>query len=118
MYANVTIVSLCSHSHSMQGDPDRTTRPGYKGFEFLRPLVVDMTNEDPESRPRMPEVLERFETLIGGLKSTLLRSRCRLKPMYDGDKEPIPATAIIGVIHWYKQLTYVVRKMPAIPRQS
>ena len=30
------------------------------GFEFLRPLVDDMTQADPSKRPTMDEVVERF----------------------------------------------------------
>ncbi|KAF9463616.1 hypothetical protein BDZ94DRAFT_1218058 [Collybia nuda] len=35
-----------------------------KGLEFMRPLLLDMCQDDPINRPTMREVLVRFETLV------------------------------------------------------
>ncbi|TRM61238.1 kinase-like domain-containing protein [Schizophyllum amplum] len=45
------------------------------GFEFLRPLVNDMTQFDSAKRPSMDQVVERFEAHVSSLSSWNLRSR-------------------------------------------
>ncbi|KAJ3005556.1 hypothetical protein NUW54_g4286 [Trametes sanguinea] len=44
-------------------------------FEFLRPLVEDMMQEDPEKRPTIDEVVQRFHSLHDTLTTRKLRSR-------------------------------------------
>jgi serine/threonine protein kinase len=47
---------------------------GYRGLEWLKPLVLDMTQKDPSKRPTMKEVITRFESLISQLSQWKLRS--------------------------------------------
>ncbi|KAJ7892669.1 hypothetical protein B0H13DRAFT_2234771 [Mycena leptocephala] len=39
---------------------------GRVGFEFMRPLITDMVNIDPQKRPTMDEVVPRFERTRSG----------------------------------------------------
>jgi len=76
----------------------------------MQPLVVDMTQTDPSKRPTMDEVVERFETISQGLGKWKLRSR-----VVDSDKSILER--IFGVAwHWVRQLEFVVRRLPALPR--
>lgn len=45
------------------------------GFGFIKPLVADMTQEDPAKRPTMAEVVVRFNVILKGLSTKKLRSR-------------------------------------------
>ncbi|KAG6825702.1 hypothetical protein H0H87_008874 [Tephrocybe sp. NHM501043] len=45
-----------------------------QGFEFMRKLVNDMTNADPQKRPKMNEVVSRLNAIIKGLSDWHLRS--------------------------------------------
>ncbi|KAJ6496860.1 hypothetical protein DFH09DRAFT_945771 [Mycena vulgaris] len=44
------------------------------GFEFMRPLVSDMVQDDPAKRPTIDEVVARFDEIRAGLSSWKLRS--------------------------------------------
>ncbi|KAG6830443.1 hypothetical protein H0H92_000746 [Tricholoma furcatifolium] len=80
------------------------------GFEFMRELVSDMMNNDPDKRPTMDEVMPRLQTIIEGLDEWTLRS-----PVMTVGKE----YGIFGLIgHWAKQFTYMLRGIPAIPSYS
>ncbi len=46
-----------------------------RGLEFMKPLVDDMVQDDPEKRPTMAVVVERFEKILGGLSWWTLASR-------------------------------------------
>lgn len=48
-------------------------------FEFIRPLVSDMTNVDASQRPTMSEVERQFEIAIRHLPISKLRSRFKFK---------------------------------------
>ncbi|KAL4078215.1 hypothetical protein V8B97DRAFT_1935859 [Scleroderma yunnanense] len=81
------------------------------GFEFMEPLIADMINEDPSKRPTMNEVVARFEAIQKTLDSWKLRSR--VVDRYETLLEVTTRTAL----HWTRQLTYVVRRLPAVPPQ-
>ncbi|KAJ4471468.1 hypothetical protein J3R30DRAFT_3299394 [Lentinula aciculospora] len=49
--------------------------PGVSGFEFLRPLVLEMVADDPSKRPTMDEVASQFLKIIEKLPWWKLRSR-------------------------------------------
>jgi hypothetical protein len=46
-----------------------------KGFEFIAPLINDMTNTDPQRRPTMNEVVKHFQLIKASLRRRKLRSR-------------------------------------------
>ncbi|KAG6858813.1 hypothetical protein C0995_013749 [Termitomyces sp. Mi166 len=84
-----------------------TTRPPPQGFEFLRELITDMVNTDPSKRPRMPEVVSRFDTITLDLTNRKLRS-----PFIRTDNR---LGIFDSAIHWSKQLFRMARGIPAIP---
>ncbi|KAF5336853.1 hypothetical protein D9611_003035 [Ephemerocybe angulata] len=101
----------------LDGDPQRIGRTGYHGFEFLRSLIDDMTRQNSTERPTMPEVVKRFDEAVKTLSTATLRSRCIKKrgatAQYD---EPWPLLVVASVHHWYKKITYIVRRLPAVPQ--
>ncbi|KAJ7162175.1 hypothetical protein C8R46DRAFT_1103758 [Mycena filopes] len=77
------------------------------GFEFLEPLVADMTNENPSERPNMDQVVDRFEHLVRGLSPRKLRSRVvKEKDHFDFFR---------AVPHWIRKVRFVVGRYAAIP---
>ncbi|KAL4244501.1 Protein kinase-like domain superfamily protein [Abortiporus biennis] len=46
-----------------------------RGLEFMSSLIADMTQNDPEQRPNIDEVAQRFSTILKGLHWWTLRSR-------------------------------------------
>ncbi|KAJ6610679.1 hypothetical protein B0H10DRAFT_2165995 [Mycena sp. CBHHK59/15] len=85
--------------------------PGMVGFEFMRPLIRDMTLTDPQKRPKIDEVVSRFEAIVSGLSSWKLRSRVRKKSDFYLD---IPEIAK----HWYRRIGYIIRGVPPIPARA
>ncbi|KAG6815258.1 hypothetical protein H0H87_003562 [Tephrocybe sp. NHM501043] len=79
-----------------------------QGFEFMRELIDDMTDPDPEKRPQMNEAVSRLDAIIKGLKDKQLRS-----PVLDVG-EHLKLTKRIA--HWTKQRLNKARGIPAIPR--
>ncbi|KAJ8509304.1 hypothetical protein ONZ45_g8518 [Pleurotus djamor] len=82
------------------------------GFNFMKPLVADMTNPDPSKRPTMDEVVERFEKIRKGLSSWKLRSRVvKADEIY-----------VVGVVrsigHFARRAIYMATRVPAIPTPS
>ncbi|KAG6898537.1 hypothetical protein C0993_006162 [Termitomyces sp. T159_Od127] len=78
-----------------------------QGFEFMKELVDDMTNPDPQKRPPMTDVVSRFEEISKGLDDKKLRS-----PVLDvGDK----LGTFEKIVHWTTQWTNKLRSIPAIP---
>ncbi|KAJ7782417.1 kinase-like domain-containing protein [Mycena maculata] len=77
------------------------------GFEFLRPLMADMVQDDPTRRPTMDEVVQRFEKIICGLNQRKLRSR--VVKVQDG------LNYYYAVTHWFRKLFLIIRRYPAIP---
>ncbi|KAG6827934.1 hypothetical protein H0H87_003316 [Tephrocybe sp. NHM501043] len=88
-----------------QGDEIRKPK---QGFEFMRKLVDDMTNADPQKRPKMNEVVPRLNAIIKGLSDWHLRS-----PVLELGKQ---LTFKQRFRHRTKQLIRMARGIPAIPR--
>ncbi|TFK74336.1 hypothetical protein BDN72DRAFT_955945 [Pluteus cervinus] len=90
-------------------DGEHPIYTGYLGTCFLRPLVDDMTQSDPEKRPTIDEVVTRFEGICKKLSTWKLRSR------------PIPREGRIlkglrnHAWHWKRRVVYVTRGIPPIP---
>lgn len=85
---------------------------GRYGFEFMKPLVDEMVQDDPKKRPNMDEVVARFETIQASLSSWKLRSRVvpRKDMFYHG--------IIHGAKHWIRRIGFVVKRVPPIPGKS
>ncbi len=81
----------------------------YYGFEFMKPLVADMVQEDSEKRPTMEEVVSRFSEIKSQLSTWKLRSRMAR------NNEIWPVTAWRTVSHWYRTVGYVITCKPALP---
>ncbi|KAJ6502068.1 kinase-like domain-containing protein [Mycena sanguinolenta] len=77
------------------------------GFEFMRPLVKDMTQHDPSQRPDMDEVVQRFEEIVCSLSSWKLRSRVVKRADILGFRYSIP--------HWLRRISFIARRVPPIP---
>ena len=75
----------------------------------MRPLINDMVQEDPSKRPKMDEVVVRFETSRNGLSTGKLRSRVARK------EETIAEATYLTVLHWSHRLKYLARRIPAVP---
>ncbi|EGO25686.1 hypothetical protein SERLADRAFT_415165 [Serpula lacrymans var. lacrymans S7.9] len=82
-----------------------------RGLEFMLPLVKDMVQDDPVKRPTMDEVVARFNEILKELSSWKLRSRVIYKE--DGNIEGL----YHGVIHWTRRISYIVRRVSAIPER-
>ncbi|KAJ3965100.1 hypothetical protein EV361DRAFT_679870 [Lentinula raphanica] len=93
----------------LDGDPE-LAEPGVSGFEFLRPLAMDMLAEDPSKRPTMDEVSSQFSQIVDKLSWWKLRSRAIKKSEYVLSK-PFRAT-----YHIFWTISMLVFLKPAIPR--
>ncbi|KAJ7467099.1 kinase-like domain-containing protein [Mycena latifolia] len=79
------------------------------GFDFIKPLVGDMVQDDPSKRPTIDEVVARFEKIQRGLSSWKLRSRV-VKTTES------PWHLIRRTSHLLRRIGYILRRVPAIPR--
>ncbi|KIK54390.1 hypothetical protein GYMLUDRAFT_48753 [Collybiopsis luxurians FD-317 M1] len=71
---DVYLVGTMVRLYILDGKPEYDEY-GIHGFEFLRPLVNDMTRDDPAKRPNMDEVISRFSDIVRSLSWYKLRSR-------------------------------------------
>ncbi|KIJ60042.1 hypothetical protein HYDPIDRAFT_139776 [Hydnomerulius pinastri MD-312] len=83
-----------------------------RGFEFMQPLVADMTQTDPSKRPNMDEVISRFDQIRRGLSGWKLRAR-----VVDKDEDALEAV-VRTASHWTRRIGFVARRVPAIPTTS
>ncbi|KAF5376355.1 hypothetical protein D9757_008688 [Collybiopsis confluens] len=83
--------------------------PPRRNVEFLAELVADMTQDDPIKRPKMGEVVTRLAEIRRGLGWWKLRSRVSDKTV------PLIFHLLYSPFHWIKQLSYIIRRIPAIP---
>ncbi|KAJ7665740.1 hypothetical protein B0H17DRAFT_1162621 [Mycena rosella] len=88
----------------IEGD-ERVSRK--HGFEFMKPLVIDMVNTGPSLRPDMDEVVERFEETVGRPSSWKLRSRVA--------KDKHSFGIFISIAYWIRRVQLVIGRYPAIP---
>ena len=75
----------------------------------MRPLISDMVQEGPSKRPKMDDVVMRFETIRKSLSTGKLRSRVARKT------ETIAEATYLTVLHWSHRLKYLARRIPAVP---
>jgi len=81
-----------------------------KDLEFMKALVDDMVQEDPQKRPTIDEVVRRFHEIQGRLSMWKLRSRLAK------ENEPIISGVFRSFAHWTRQVGIIVKRVPPIPR--
>ncbi|KII92692.1 hypothetical protein PLICRDRAFT_679064 [Plicaturopsis crispa FD-325 SS-3] len=79
------------------------------GFDFMRPLIEDMVQDDPSKRPQIDEVASRFQAIRASLSNWKLRSRIVKK----GD-DPLDFPLRV-VRHWARRISFILRRVPAVP---
>ncbi|KAL0572776.1 hypothetical protein V5O48_009189 [Marasmius crinis-equi] len=84
--------------------------PKRKGLEFMDELITDMTQPEPSKRPKIDEVISRYEALRKGLGWRQIRA-------------PVPAAdehMSLGrrSSHWRKQISQTLKGKPAVPMQG
>ncbi|KII92699.1 hypothetical protein PLICRDRAFT_481591 [Plicaturopsis crispa FD-325 SS-3] len=79
------------------------------GFEFMRPLVADMVAVDPAKRPRMDEVVARFEAIRRSLSWWKLRGR-----VANRDDSALAAPYRMAA-HWTRRVSYIIQRIPSVP---
>jgi len=80
-----------------------------RGFSFMQPLISDMVATDPDKRPSMDQVVERFDEMRRSLSKAKLRSRVL------GKKEPGIVAVFRGPVHFIRTVGYILRGIPPVP---
>ncbi|KAI0310417.1 hypothetical protein OF83DRAFT_1040175, partial [Amylostereum chailletii] len=80
-----------------------------RGFGFMKKLVADMTQNDPEKCPTMHEVVSRFQKIRSSLSSFKLRSRIAYK-----DDSFLWHMSEVWP-HLRRTVQYIFHRTPAIP---
>jgi len=80
-----------------------------RGFEFMEPLIADMTQEDPQKRPTAQEVVSRFVEIRRGLSIWKLRSRVVHRD------EIWPMRVLRAGRHLCRTAGYILARKAAIP---
>ncbi|KAJ7164804.1 kinase-like domain-containing protein [Mycena crocata] len=78
-----------------------------RGFEFMEPLIADMTNENPSLRPTMEQVVDRFEDIARGLSTWNLRSEVK--------KDRQRLSYLRSIFHCVLTLRLIAGRYPPIP---
>ncbi|KAH9479885.1 hypothetical protein JR316_0008518 [Psilocybe cubensis] len=86
------------------------TRKRKGSFEFMRPLIMAMTQEDYTKRPTMSQVNRAFEILVQGLSELTLRSR------FSRPQDGVLSAVVYGVPHWLRKISFAVRRVPSLPK--
>jgi len=81
----------------------------YSGLEFMKALVSDMTQTEPERRPNMSTVVDRFEQLRVQLSSRDLRRRLVSR------REDSISRFFSDIKHAIVSVGYMVRRLSPIP---
>ncbi|KIK54375.1 hypothetical protein GYMLUDRAFT_48743 [Collybiopsis luxurians FD-317 M1] len=105
---DVFFIGTMVRIHLLDGDPEYWEY-GIHGFEFLRPLVNDMIQDDPSKRPNIDEVVSRFSNLVHSLSWYKLRSRAVIT-----NEDPFlkPFRALYHLIWTFGM---ILTRRPAIP---
>ncbi|KAF8500107.1 hypothetical protein JB92DRAFT_2979397 [Gautieria morchelliformis] len=80
------------------------------GFDFMVPLITDMTQEEPSKRPSIDEVVARFETIYRSLSFKLLRMRIVAR------KEDEGTSVFYDFLHFFRRMRYAFMRIPPVPR--
>ncbi|ESK88932.1 hypothetical protein Moror_13214 [Moniliophthora roreri MCA 2997] len=89
-----------------QGGLSTELFPQLAGLEFMDGLVNDMTSSDPKDRPKMSEVVARFDEIRNKLGWRKLRAP--LVPVGESNSSH-------GLRHWRKQLSSIAKGNSAVP---
>jgi len=81
----------------------------YEGLEFLRGLIEDMVQEDPNKRPTMNEAVDHYEKLCQNLNTSQLRAALVYRDSTRKDR------LWLLVTQWSKRILYVISRTPPIP---
>jgi hypothetical protein len=86
--------------------------PKIYGLGFLKPLIDDMVQDDPEKRPTIDQCVVRLDDIIRSQSSWTLRSPV----WYSNDH-------IFGIIyrlfpHWGRRIFYIITQSPPIPHRE
>jgi len=80
-----------------------------RGFSFMEPLISDMVANDPDKRPSMDQVVDRFDEIRRSLSKTKLRSRVANK------NEPGIVAVFRGSAHFTRSVRYFIKGIPPMP---
>ncbi|CAL1706187.1 unnamed protein product [Somion occarium] len=84
----------------------------YVDFGFIKPLVDDMVQNDPEKRPSMDVVVSHFEEITKSLSGWKLRSRLKMRSEWG------VVRFFMSVAHVVRTATYILRRLDPIPACS
>ncbi|KAH9920123.1 uncharacterized protein B0H18DRAFT_1122090 [Fomitopsis serialis] len=84
----------------------------YRNVDFMRPLVDDMVQDNPDKRPTIDEVASRSELLFGQLSSWKLRAR-----LVEREETAFTRTTR-NISHLFHTARHIVRRLPAVPLPS
>jgi hypothetical protein len=78
----------------------------------MKPLIDDMVHDDPDKRPTMDEVIQRFDVLVEDLGQWQLRARAapRGVNIFKETAQIIP--------HWGRKIVYLIKRTPAMPKPT
>ncbi|KAF4622397.1 hypothetical protein D9613_009144 [Agrocybe pediades] len=90
-------------------DPFTNRTMGYRGLDFLHPLVKKMIQDDPKKRPTIDEAVKEFNELVNGLSSWKLRSRTPSR------RANIFKDFAHFLGHWKRRAGYIITRRDPIP---
>ncbi|KIK54378.1 hypothetical protein GYMLUDRAFT_232052 [Collybiopsis luxurians FD-317 M1] len=108
---DVFLLGTMVRLHILDGRP-RFHDYGMLGFEFLRQLVNDMTQDDPSKRPSMDEVMLRFSSIVRSLSWYKLRSRAVKR------EETLFLRPFRGLSHLFWTCEMIIKRRTSIPISS
>lgn len=80
-----------------------------RGFGFMKPLIMDMVQDDPSKRPTINEVVQRFDKIRSSLSAWKLRSRVVHR------KDSYIFGFFRTIRHAYRTYTFIYKGIPALP---
>ncbi|GBE80577.1 predicted protein [Sparassis crispa] len=81
----------------------------FHGVEFMLPLVNDMVQDEPESRPTIHQIVSRFAEIQNSLGYWQLRSRLV------GLNEPLVVRIFLGIRQFFRTVGYILTWRSPIP---
>ena len=75
----------------------------------MKPIITSMIQADPDKRPKMDEVVARFDDVRRGLSQRKLRSRVA------DINEDLFDRVIRTTSHWRRRIGFVARGVSALP---
>lgn len=78
----------------------------------METLVNEMVQDDPAKRPKMEQVVSRFDASFKGLSNATFRARLT-------SRSEQPEDIIVNVVaHWYRRIKYTLQGRPALPNHT